>query len=80
MREDPVAGPWDQVAHHGRMRASDADRDRVVDALKHAYVQGLITRDELGARAGRALAARYLNQASVLEYTGALLRAYARLL
>jgi hypothetical protein len=52
-------GPWDPVAaSRGRMRASDADRERVVDALKHAYVQGLLTRDELGARTGQALAAR----------------------
>jgi hypothetical protein len=40
------------------MRASDADRERAVDALKHAYVQGLLSRDELGARTGQALAAR----------------------
>jgi hypothetical protein len=54
-----ATGPWDPVAaSRGRMRASDADRERVVDALKHAYVQGLITRDELGARTGQALAAR----------------------
>jgi DUF1707 SHOCT-like domain len=54
-----ATGPWDPVsASRGRMRASDADRERVVDALTHAYVQGLLTGDELGARTGRALAAR----------------------
>jgi hypothetical protein len=60
-------GPWDQeAAGRGWMRASDADRNRVVDALKHAYVLGLLTRDELGARTGRALAARtYADLAAV---------------
>jgi Domain of unknown function (DUF1707) len=43
---------------HGRMRASHADRERVIDALKTAFVHGRLTRDELGARTGRALAAR----------------------
>ena len=52
-------GPWDpQAAAVGGLRASDADRDRVVDALKTAYVQGLLTRDELAARTSQALAAR----------------------
>jgi hypothetical protein len=40
------------------MRASDADRERVVDALKAAFVHGLLTKDELSMRAGQALAAR----------------------
>ena len=52
-------GPWDpQAAAVGGLRASDADRERVVDALKTAYVQGLLTRDELAARTSQALAAR----------------------
>jgi hypothetical protein len=46
------------AAGEGRMRASDADREHVVDALKAAFVQGRLTDDELGARVGRALAAR----------------------
>ncbi len=40
------------------MRASHADRDQVIEALKDAFVHGRLTRDELDARAGRALAAR----------------------
>ena len=53
-------GPWDTraAAASGHMRASDAERDRVVDALKAAYVYGLLTREELAARTGQALAAR----------------------
>jgi len=42
----------------GRMRASDADREQVIDALKAAYVRGLLTRGELSARTGQALASR----------------------
>jgi hypothetical protein len=40
------------------MRAADADRERVVSALKAAFVQGRLDEGELGARVGRALAAR----------------------
>ena len=40
------------------MRASDADRERVVDALKAAFVHGLLTKDEFGMRAGQTLGAR----------------------
>jgi uncharacterized protein DUF1707 len=54
-----ATGPWEPVAaSHGRMRASDADRERAVAALRHAYVQGLLTPEELAARTGQALAAR----------------------
>jgi hypothetical protein len=54
-----ATGPWDpHAAAIGRLRASDADRDRAVDALKAAYAQGLLTTDELAARTSQALAAR----------------------
>jgi len=54
-----ATGPWDpHAAAIGRVRASDADRDRVVDALETAYAQGLLTTDELAARTSQALAAR----------------------
>ena len=61
-------GPWDPLAAavSGHVRASDADRDRVVDALKAAYVYGLLTREELAAHSGQALAARtYADLAAV---------------
>jgi uncharacterized protein len=48
------AGP----PRRAHLRASDADRERVIDTLKTAYVQGRLTRDELGHRAGQALASR----------------------
>ena len=43
---------------HGRLRASHADREQVVDVLKVAFVQGQLTQDELDTRVGQALAAR----------------------
>jgi DNA-binding PadR family transcriptional regulator len=39
-------------------RASDADREHVIDMLKAAFVQGRLTRGELDVRVGRALASR----------------------
>jgi Domain of unknown function (DUF1707) len=42
----------------GRLRAAHADRDRVVFALKAAFVQGRLDKDELDARVGQALASR----------------------
>jgi Domain of unknown function (DUF1707) len=53
-----VAGPWEQLAHHGRMRASDADRDRAADALRAGYLRGLLTAAERDDRTGQVLAAR----------------------
>jgi hypothetical protein len=42
----------------GHIRASDADRERVIDALKVAFVQGRLTKAELARRAGQALQSR----------------------
>jgi len=58
--EVPVTtGPQDPAAAgRDRLRASHADREQVIDTLKTAFVRGGLTRDELAARAGRALAAR----------------------
>jgi DUF1707 SHOCT-like domain len=54
-----TTGPVDPVAFgDGRLRASDADRERAVEALKAAFTQGRLTRDELDRRAGQALLAR----------------------
>jgi len=46
------------VAGGSRLRASDSDRDRVVDMLKAAFVQGRLTKDEFEARVGQTLASR----------------------
>jgi len=55
-----MAGPGDEMstAGRGRPRASHADREQVIDTLKTAFVQGLLTKDELDARVGQALASR----------------------
>jgi hypothetical protein len=40
------------------LRASRADRERVIDLLKAAFVQDRLTRDEFDVRVGQALASR----------------------
>jgi len=42
----------------GRMRASRLDRERVIELLKVAFVQGRLTQDELDTRVGQTLASR----------------------
>ena len=63
-------GPWDvtRAGTPGRSRflASDADRERVIDLLKIAFVHGVLTKDELAARTGHALKARTYGQLSVI--------------
>lgn len=48
----PEAAAW------ARLRMSDADRERAIEALKIAFVQGRLTKDELDTRAGLALVSR----------------------
>ena len=45
-------------------RASHADREQVIDSLKAAFVQGLLTKDELDVRVGQTFASRTDRQAS----------------
>jgi hypothetical protein len=52
--QDPYPG-W--VAG-GHLRASDADRERVIDDLKSAFVQGRLSKSDLARRAGHALESR----------------------
>jgi Domain of unknown function (DUF1707) len=40
------------------LRVSHSDREQVIDAVKAAFVQGRLTKDELDARVGQALAAQ----------------------
>jgi hypothetical protein len=49
--------PGAQAAAAG-LRASRADRERVIDLLKAAFVQDRLDRDEFDARIGQALASR----------------------
>jgi hypothetical protein len=57
-----MTGPGDELAaaagHPGYLRASHADREQAIDTVKAAFVRGRLTRGELDARLGRALAAR----------------------
>jgi Domain of unknown function (DUF1707) len=49
-----------------RLRASHADRERVVDVLKVAFVQGRLTKDELDTRMGQAFTSKtYADLAAV---------------
>jgi DUF1707 SHOCT-like domain len=42
------------AAGHGRLGASHADCEQVIEVLKTAFVQGRLTKDEFGARVGQA--------------------------
>ena len=58
-----MAGPGDGMAAagyrgDGRLRASRADREQVVELLKAAFVEDRLTKDELDTRVGQALASQ----------------------
>ena len=56
----PVTGGSPEI------RASDGDRDQVVDVLRVALGDGRLTTDEFGERMGAALSARTLGELAVL--------------
>jgi hypothetical protein len=53
-----AAGHGYPGGERGKMRAADADRDRVVGLLTTAYSEGRLSKDEYDARLETALAAR----------------------
>ena len=57
-----TAGPGDQgaaeAAGRASLRASHADRAHVIDVLKAAFVQGMLTKAELDVLVGQAFASR----------------------
>jgi DUF1707 SHOCT-like domain len=53
--QDPTAG-W--AAFGGHLRASDADRERVIDFLKAAFVQRRLSQSDLTRRVGQVLESR----------------------
>jgi hypothetical protein len=57
-----TAEPEDQMAvaaaGRSRLRASNADREHVINTLKAAFVHGRVTKDEFDARVGQAFASR----------------------
>lgn len=65
-----MASPGDETAagaeRHARLRASAADRKQAIEALKAAFVQDRITKDELDQRIGKALASRTYHDLNVL--------------
>ncbi len=52
------AGVFAAGGEPGKMRAADADRDRVVEVLGMAYSEGRLTKDEYDGRLENALSAR----------------------
>jgi hypothetical protein len=64
-----VTGPGDEwvAASRSRMRAADADREQLIDALKTAFAQGRLTKDEFDLRVSQAFASRtYADLAEVV--------------
>lgn len=56
-----ITGPGDKKATghvRGSLRASYADREQAVEALKDAFAQGRLDKDELDGRLGQAFASR----------------------
>ena len=57
-----MTGPGDEMeaaaGGPGDLRASHADRERVIDTVKAAFARGQLTAGELDARVGQALTAR----------------------
>jgi hypothetical protein len=65
-----MAGPGEEVTAGagalGRLRASHADREQVIDVLKAAFVQGRLDRDEFDLRVGQALGSRTVAELAAL--------------
>jgi len=60
--DETAAGP----ARHGHLRTARADREHVIGVLQAAFVHGMLNRDDLDLRVGRALTARtYADLAAV---------------
>jgi len=57
-----VAGPGDELAAaaaaRGRLRASHADREQVIDTLKAAFALGMLAKDGFDLRVSQAFASR----------------------
>ena len=55
-----MAGPGDEIAPGAarRLRTSHADRDRVIDVLKAAFIQGMLDKDEFDLRVAHTLTSR----------------------
>jgi hypothetical protein len=56
--QSQVPGPGVVTAPARHARASDADRERAIDALSQAFAEGRLSTEELSARAGQVFGAR----------------------
>jgi Domain of unknown function (DUF1707) len=65
-----MASPGDEIAAgtagRGRLGASRADREHVIDTLKIAFVQGRLAKDEFDLRVGQTFASRTYAQLSAV--------------
>lgn len=59
-RDEPGAGG------RGQLRASHADRERVIGVLKAAFVQGMLAKDEFDLRVAQTLASRTYAELAIL--------------
>ena len=58
----------DPALSRGEMRASDADRQLVIEVLHNAYVDGRLTKDELDDRLGQVASARTFNDLAPITH------------
>lgn len=58
MTTEPEGRMTAAAAASGLLRASNADREQVIETLKAAFVQGRLTQDELATRAGLTFASQ----------------------
>ena len=69
-----TTGPGDEVAAgRGHLRASDADREQVIEVLKAAFAYGGLVKDEFEARIGQTFGSR--TYAELADVTAGLTRA-----
>ena len=69
-----TTGPGDDVAAgRGHLRASDADREQVIEVLKAAFAYGGLVKDEFEARIGQTFGSR--TYAELADVTAGLTRA-----
>jgi hypothetical protein len=54
----PELGNGPGLSGYGNMRASTADRERTIDVVTAAFVEGRLTQEECEERAGQAFSAR----------------------
>jgi hypothetical protein len=55
---EPQGPGMEWAGDRGRLRASDADRERAVDVLKAAFVQDRLSKSDLAERVGRVLVSK----------------------